>query len=441
MTSTKTIYIATWGNPLSWDNVEYACDGEDDAVRSGRARGYSSMVCINRDKVDRYVIYVVDSVITVSTQPKNNDAYEVLKSLKQDGKVQLREEGGGEGKLTVMVEPTSGNYDKVWRSIVEEYVRRLANRWGINDDKLRVVITSTMGKYYGINTWIYNSYPDLMMMELIHELWSAINDVVNEDEHVKVILDVTHGINFMPTLTLFATRLAASLALLKGVDEVIIKVFNAMPQTWNYIKVFSERVRTIVLPEGPSSPVVKAFSMGLPIIVHKLCGQRSKGKGHLQGVNVRIEVRRDDEGGKEVMRVDYRGVRGKYMDYYEEALEDLICGKSRNKLYALMSDASKLYSKVNEVVGKLVINELNNLSNAIQRSGKLVKDKVLYAELLGEEFIKCGSGERDEVFERNAIAHAGLLKDCTYVEKCDDDYCLDVDDVVLNKLGLRYKQA
>ncbi|ADY01690.1 hypothetical protein VMUT_1485 [Vulcanisaeta moutnovskia 768-28] len=49
-------------------------------------------------------------------------------------------------------------------------------------------------------------------------IWNKIEDVVNEGSDLHVFLDVTHGINFMPTLTYQVVKYVATLALVKGVS-------------------------------------------------------------------------------------------------------------------------------------------------------------------------------------------------------------------------------
>ncbi|MGC8570311.1 MAG: TM1812 family CRISPR-associated protein [Caldivirga sp.] len=424
--SSKVVYVATWGNPLGWNWVKYNCGGGDNAVKNGNEEGFSSVVCINGDNVDKYIIYVLDSVITANASSSiNNDAVDVLMHLEESGRVHIVKDRKDD-RMQIRVEPDSNisNRDE-WRNIVRNYITELAGKWGVDSGKLNVIVTPTIGKY---NEWNYSGYPDLITMELLDGLWKTIKDSVNEN--LTIILDTTHGINFMPVITMFIIRLAASLALLKGSSVVTIKEYNAMPLTWDYRKVFSEQVRFVELPEEPANPVVKAYLMGMPIVVYKLCKLHSS--NNQCNTNVDMKISHKDK------RIEYKSSIG-FKKYYECLLEGLICSKATNKLLELMR--GDLFNKVNEVSRRLISSELNNMYDNICNSRLSFEKDTLYASIAKhseEEGKGCGE-ESDDRFERNAIAHAGLLKNCTVIRKCDNDYCIDVYDIVLKKLGLSFK--
>ncbi|WP_291767051.1 CRISPR-associated DxTHG motif protein, partial [Caldivirga sp. UBA161] len=373
-------------------------------------------------KVDKYIIYVLDSVITASASSSANlDAVEVLKRLENNKEVHLNRYDDKKEKITVEPDIRVSCKDQ-WRRIVRNYITELARMSGVSIEKLNVVISSSIGMYNG---WSYNSYPDLVTMELLDGLWRAIMDSVSEN--LTIILDTTHGINFMPVITMFISRLVASLALLKGSRVVTIKEYNAMPATWDYRKVFSEQIRFVVLPEEPINPVVKAYLMGMPIVVYKLC--RLCGSTNKQcSTSVDMEINHENK------IIEYKSTTG-FKKYYECLLEGLICSRATNKLRELMK--GDLFNKISEVSSRLINDELNNIYSAIRYANQSFNSDTLYASIVkypeGNEKRGEESGDR---FMRHAIAHAGLLKDYTVIKKCDDDYCIDVYDSVLRKLGL-----
>jgi len=75
-------------------------------------------------------------------------------------------------------------------------------------------------------------------------------------------LDVTHGVNFMPTVTLYVTRLLAGAALLYGYSKVKIHVYSATPTDWSYEEMYSEEIDHLQLLWKPSSPALRALYYG-----------------------------------------------------------------------------------------------------------------------------------------------------------------------------------
>jgi CRISPR/Cas system-associated protein Csx1 len=121
-------------------------------------------------------------------------------------------------------------------------------------------------------------------------------------------------------------------------------------------------------------------------------------------------------------------------ELYSGLVADLACSHATNKLSALMK--SKLKEKLGEIARALIDAEFNNLYRILMEKGpnSKVKSKVKYSDLSPhyEDERRCGEDDRAR---RNFIAHAGLLKDYTYIEPCGDDYCLDFDDEVIKCLG------
>ncbi|MGC8597180.1 MAG: CRISPR-associated DxTHG motif protein [Thermocladium sp.] len=410
----KTLYIAAWGNPLTWGKTTYKCDNDEEK------QGYSSIVC-EQSNIDKYIIFVLDSIITASVdigenRPYNNEAVELLYMING---IRISNNNN-----RISVEPKIFE-EKSWRNAINEYVRGLVSRImpNFSDEKLDLIITPALGKLGG---WTYDGRYEFIQIKLLGDLWGSLEKLYDSEiKNLDIILDLTHGINFMPSLMIYVARLAASLALLKGSKTVTIKAYNAISsgQQYEYVKVFSEQLRYVVLPDDPKDSVVKAFMKGMPLAVYKLCRKHDD--------QLKPNIKMDIDKNNKIINYS---CNVKFIKYYEYLLRSQICSKATNKLNNLMK--SDLFSKIGYVVDRLVINELNNLYKAIHDNE--INGRIKYRDIRKnrQEEENRPDIENQDVFERNAVAHAGLLDEYTYIEKCEDDYCIDVDKEMLKKLSL-----
>jgi CRISPR-associated protein Csx1 len=437
--SVVTVYVATWGNPLNWRYVEYDCGG------GNKSRGFASIVCTG--DVRRYIIYALDSVLTTQVSLNNEDAYEVLKRLEEEAhkiRVAISEKDKEKKERSVTVTPTkelSGLNE--WRDLVKRYVESLVFKLRGSGD-VRVVVTSSLGRYRVGSTdfWLYEGHYELMIMELLQQLWANVKDLIYDGVQLKLHIDLTHGVNFMPALTLYVSRLLASLALINGASKVTITAYNAIPEVWRYEKVFSEEQDSIVVPEKPSDSRVRALMMGLVPFVYRLCidGDEQEPK-----VNVLATI---DHSAKSV-KYDIKGK--KHRNHYEALLAYYTCKaiKGLGDEYGLRLSKlleTNIFDRVSPVVSRLVKEEVNNMQNTIISVRDKAKDElkhgVTYAKLLGYRlgfYVEESESREPSIgdcgrLERHAIAHAGFLKDYTIIRECGDDYCITIDDSNYQKL-------
>nr|MCG2887511.1 hypothetical protein [Vulcanisaeta sp.] len=246
-------------------------------------------------------------------------------------------------------------------------------------------------------------------------------------------------------LTLYVSRLLASLALINGASSVTITAYNATPEEWRYEKVFSEVQESIVVPGNPTDPRVRALMMGLVPFMHRLCVDSGE-QEPMFDVPVTI-----DHGAK-LVRYDIRGANyKKHGEYYEALLAYYACRAIRGlgdehglRLSGLLRE--NVFDKVSPVVSRLVKEEVNNIQNTIIRVRDVawvrLKRGVAYAKLLGYRlgfYVEESESREPSIgdcgrLERHAIAHAGFLKDYTIIRECGDDYCITIDDSNYQKL-------
>jgi len=252
--SVKKLYVATWGNPLEWWQVTYNC-GEREK------KGFVSIVCV---EADRYVVYMLDSALTASGRKDRvlADVKEVVKELDRRELVKMEE-----NKEYLVISPRDAGRR---REALREYGKAVARRLG---QEVEVVATGAKGLYGGLK---YSASQDQILGELLLGLWSQVESLGEAAETLEVRLDVTHGVNFMPTVALYVVRLLATVALLYGYSKVWIRVFNATPNEWSYEEMYSEEVAYMQFPWKPGNPALRALYYGAPLHYAKLCRQVDK---------------------------------------------------------------------------------------------------------------------------------------------------------------------
>ncbi|WP_054853606.1 CRISPR-associated DxTHG motif protein [Vulcanisaeta distributa] len=194
---------------------------------------------------------------------------------------------------------------------------------------VKVVVTSVKGR---LGDWEFTgkSNPDLIASELLIELWRYIKDLITDDVDLHLFLDVTHGINFMPTLTYQITRYIATLALIKGAGNTYIRVYNALPgsseDSFEVVKLINDSIKRLVLPQDTRSTIVKALTYGgalatIPKILSKehVCDKNcDKDYDNFQ-VNAKI-----NHGGDKKVEYEFKGGI-KPNDVYSRLIEKLLC--------------------------------------------------------------------------------------------------------------------
>ncbi|HII46806.1 CRISPR-associated DxTHG motif protein [Pyrobaculum aerophilum] len=379
----KRLYVATWGNPLEWQEVEYQCDG-------ARKRGFASAVCA---EADTYVIFVLDSVITAAGGGRGKRVNpHAVAAAKKAG---LRVNEVGE---EVSVEPPQC---EGWRAYARRYVEELARVIGI---EAAVVVTAALGR---LGRRVFKGNPDIMLSELLWGLWQAVKGLGAPKGQLTILLDVTHGINFMPTAALWAARLVASIALAAGYDKVVLQAYNSTPYEWHYVKVFSEEITHIQFPQLPKSPAARALYYGAPLHYALLC--REIPWPSPPAVEPRCQ------GGE----IHYPPLGVKPLQLYEELLTAAGCPPRTPTLKELME--WRLVRVLTPTARKVVHHELNSVYNAL-RNRKLERCTKL-AELLPYAFEDPEPCVEDN---RNFVAHAGLLASHTELCPHGDDYQIKV---------------
>ena len=161
------VLVATWGNPKNWGNGKYNINGKELISKT------TYIPLFEVEKPDKGIIIVQNSLF-----PEFNVWDE--SSLKEKIKEKLREFGANEEIL----------------------------------NKTEVIVTISSGIYKN-HKFMANFYD--ILLNLFIQLYFQLKDAK------EVVLDLTHGINYLPTITLL------TLSYLKKILGFKLKIYNATP--------------------------------------------------------------------------------------------------------------------------------------------------------------------------------------------------------------------
>lgn len=331
-------------------------------------KGFASIVCV--DDADKYVIYVLDSVITARASSARGVLQEALECARQCG-LCVRKSGDG----TVTIEPDCYlNELDAWRDVAKCYVKCLVEQAlnktsrEVSSESIDVAVSAAIGKL----GWTYeSSFPDLIASELFRYLWSSISKAVEDSvEKLEIDLDVTHGVNFMPTLSYQIVRYLATLLLIekRNLNNVVIKVYNAVPvgtqqsaagvRIFQYVEVFHESLNYIQIPHNIGGEVARAIELGAIPVIYEAC---RSGKSESE-VDLRVEasIYYDNK------TVTYRhSGSANFKQHISLAIKKAACLTATSRLKELMSH--HLTEKLAPPARELLYGELEQLAHGLGR--------------------------------------------------------------------------
>jgi len=207
------ILIAVWGDPERWDEVNYEYQGQTEKAKS------TINLIKQVENPDKIVIICVDTLA---------DNYVIsYKNL------------------------FSNPYYSHIKDMAESAIKNFClKEFSFQPDK--IIVSYGVGEFNNIK-FIGNTQD--FYYEVLKELSFFFGDIIkNSKEKIEVILDITHGINYMPTLTYRALR--EVLQILAYTYDVKLKVLNADP----YIRqVKPEKLNINVIEETKIKPYLLAY--------------------------------------------------------------------------------------------------------------------------------------------------------------------------------------
>jgi len=229
------VLISTWGLPAEWKDVEYNYEDRS-------ARGCSTLQLLE-ENYDRIFILTLESIFDY-----NND-----RTRKYDNISKCRE---------CYIENTIRYETENYKDFIERgelALTKMIGCIGLNTDKVKVIILPSIGHPGPTKKFDGNvkNYASVAMVRLFDELMK-----ISDSEHVEEIcLDTSHGLNFMPTISLDISRFISQLIFFKQAansgtkndgNKIRFRALNADPlpriQDYNFLginEVLNETINSL----------------------------------------------------------------------------------------------------------------------------------------------------------------------------------------------------
>jgi len=194
------VLLAPWGNPFTWGEAVYRLSGKDKVVEE---KGRTSLACLAKAlEADIIVVLVPETLLCPGEKPREEHAkrYEDLGKCVRN-LLRLAESGCREGREAW----------EAYRRVLErlrDVMSELCREWlGDVSEGIKVAIVPAIGEYTGPKgakiLWRLgpskidpvSTYAAYSMMAAVAAI-SALD--VEASERLRMVLDTTHGINYMP---------------------------------------------------------------------------------------------------------------------------------------------------------------------------------------------------------------------------------------------------
>ncbi len=430
----RTLAIATWGQPALWREARYVSEDGERKVEHCTTLPLLLELYNNSDAV----LLVLDSLMDEYAGRAEGRCFGCYDELR--------------GSVRAVV--NSYSYREL-RERVKGFVREMLRCLEIDGD-VAVVVCPAVGRPGG--QWTFDSSPTDYEAVALAELGPYVLD----KRYNRVVLDVSHGVNFMPSVALrVAERLAGLLLVAHDVDQpVTLEVYNSdpypprtnsLPQLrLNLVakeRVTSARVPSLLPPKlvsckrrveqrleetvselnGRYRQVVRlplsALHYPLPLaLLYSLSRVQDRAlvvlKEALALWEENVTIVRESREVKGVLRLHPDAV---YALLLVEAVRKRIADPEYPASLELLKRCADLYRAFNESYYFLISHELNAVEGMLRE--KRPSAKLRLCEFYGEER---DSGKPDK---RVMIAHAGLQKEFVAVDPSNDQlsYTHDVE--------------
>jgi len=425
--SVRTLVIATWGQPALWRMAYYMLEDENEGVEHCTTLPLLLKHYNNSD----VALLVLDSLIDeFDRRPIDRAGSKCFECYDR-----LRE--------FVRSAASSSSYKELKKE-VKVFAHEMLKCLEI-DGRVEPIVCPAVGKPGG--KWDFNSSPRDYEAVALAELGLRFLD----QRYDRVVLDVSHGINFMPSVTLrVAERFAGLLLVAHGFEQhVTLEVYNSdpYPTSTNYLPklrlnlVARERVSSVRVPSSLPSKLLSrrgkeepqlvkkeddlnrryrevvrlslsALYYPLPLVLHySLCRVQDQVldvlRESLAFWEENVKVDRKSQAIRSTFRFDPDAV---YALLLVEAVEKRIGIPEYPARLEVMKRSAGLYKAFNESYYHLVSHELDLIEKRVdaKRPPTIIKLCELYDE-------GCGSDKPDK---RIMIAHAGLQKELVKVDPC-----------------------
>jgi len=437
------VYISTWGDPSGWSKVKY--------IKKNGSDVDSFTVLSAYDDYDKILLLVQDSIL-VHKPSRNVDIKDCVDKTSD-----------------TVLDPFNSLSDpseayKNWLGTVKEYTLCSVQKAGVDNDKVTVIVLPGIGKFKGQSVEYHfgvlnvkqkkvpaqpssnqgapnmqkKVYLPLSYLEslLAYNLYNELKEMKVE----KIVLDITHGINYFASLAqTVATRIAS---LLNVKLEVIDFIPTEMNAEYMYEKVFSQdRAKFDIenikeLKEGQKKALVLSLQFGSILPIFYICRKRENGMPDYS--QTFIGSTRITKEGQNTFSVVTDPIQD--LDNSDEVWADLIFNHVCEKLkdikdqggYYSLQDLRKMLQETDEGLSNflsetavsIINDQLNDIEFRAMNSLSVGEEKMYYSIYPGgresaEEMLKS-----KDVTRRNFIAHAGFLKEIIKVKRAGEKEAL-----------------
>lgn len=440
-----SILISVWGEPGGWREVTYLNINE-----SVQEKNISGLAFYKGNKI---IIIVQDSILfrNKNVKPNNKIVEEVYPKFSE--------------KLKDIK-----TYDELV-TLIKEYVSEIVNkilsksRNVSEKTDVEVIVVPSIGNFYGnitgkmseIGTIDINAISGILLLEL----YKKLRDVSDEE----IILDVTHGLNYLTNTSFYIVNILSRLLKKKlriinfiQISQDVFKEYeiaknpflslNLSEEILDFegMKIYTEKniireediniIKGIILSTSYSTLLpllyyLEKYDVGIisKLDYHKYAKFNRK--------NEEIEISYE----KNFNRIfSYHHIL-KFIicDYLYRTLEEEIKSKIDDGFSSktIENALNKIEHILYPISEKIIYTELNNIKRVAEKNKEKLKNKyILLGEILYPSSLiarlfncikKCLESKRSATTEdyqsrnRNFIAHAGFLKDITMI-KIKEDY-------------------
>jgi CRISPR-associated protein Csx1 len=220
MSVDNVLVVAPWGLPPQWRDVMYVLEVDGKCFKGSRK--YCSTLIplllsmedhVKAGKVD-VVIIALDSLVNKYTKTEDSTCFKCYNEL----------------SMYIDEASKSGSYNELMLKLKEfivEFIKCLFEKYelSLSTNNLNVIIAPAIGSPGG--RWVFRGDLQDFESRVLYEL----GKLCLTKPYSRVIIDLSHGINFMPSLVMHLIRKLVSIQLLahKELRDVAVEVFNSDP--------------------------------------------------------------------------------------------------------------------------------------------------------------------------------------------------------------------
>jgi CRISPR-associated protein Csx1 len=423
----ERVLVVPWGNPFQWEPITYE-------FGNNRMRSSSTLpILINSLRPEKVIIFVLDTLANIQIKGKPNieskkfsDYSDVVKDVESRIRWFL------ENELAV-------DYSNLMEMIY--------------NGKLKIVVAPGVGLFKNIK--VKGDMLDLYnyaLYELSIELPTS---------NMEIYLDLTHGINFMPTLLYRALNNLLGLAAF--VNDCRFIVLNSEPYPQGFSKeeketIVSETILRIRVVEDrlmrPKpiyskvndvrlsafiSSLINGFPLVFTIFYPRLHHLRAYLDNEFKKFFENIEVKNRSVKRNESFSEDFKTLSKLcYLVRCFNSSHELFKNLPKNEMSmdALEDLIERVFKKITrlEVITKRDVRQISgDIKKASKKEGEIGErlrngEKILYLDIYN--FVKDKNLVRSEKIDpRNFIAHSGMVSDRVYVRIDNERILLSYEDI------------